>query len=150
MCYLYQRDDSDWFDAEMAKQEIEKGFLEYPRRTEIKFELAYVLNRFSNNESDKQRSHSLYESLLTTCSVSNYLLTAKYNYALQCRNGIGCEKDVDKAIYWLTNASMDRYHDAFVELIDIYNNEEGYQNNTQSGLWKNLLDEEEKNGGNQK
>lgn len=143
MCYMHQDYYEGLENGEKALEYVRKAIETFGRNEQLTFEEAFVLNAYARNQEDYKQSHSLYERLIKSESESGFSTTAKYNYALQCRLGNGCDKNIELAIYWLIRAAMHKYHDAYVKLIDIYENEEGYVSPSNAEVWKKLLNEVE-------
>lgn len=140
LSYMYQGYYKGLNDGKKALEFVHKAIERFGGNDQLTFEEAYVLDCYATTKEEYIKSHSLYKRLID--KNTGFGITAKYNYALQCRYGHGCKKDVGMAIYWLIKAINYDYRDAYTELIDIYENEDGYQSPASVIAWKKLLEEQ--------
>lgn len=107
-----------------------EGLISCKENTKLKFEIGYLLEKGIGCKVDNVASHKYYKSILDSENI-----VAKYNYALQCRQGRGCKQDIPEAIKYFTIAGEKNYLDAIDELIKIYSSGE-YKDNKLAKYWK--------------
>ena len=134
LSYLYNRDDCN---LKMSKEEIihllDEGLKLDFNNNRLNFEKAYLLDLY---DLDYKESHRYYRKVLD-CK-DGCCQTARYNYALQCLYGRGCEKNMAECLKWLIISAVNGYADSYKKLIEIYETEEGFINNTHVEVWKNI------------
>lgn len=135
MSYIHQNNNKGVEDKVKAFNYLLKGLINCKNTVPLIFELGYLLEKGIGCEADQHKSHMCYEAILDRkCSA-----VVHYNYALQCYQGRGCEKDIDKAIkHYEIAVSKSCYRDAIEDLIEIYSSEE-YKNEKRLEELKVLL-----------
>ena len=137
LSYIHQIDFKGVEDHKKAFQVLQEGILFCKENEKLKFELGYLLEKGIGCEVDNYMSHKCYESILHGGEkVSNY------NYALQCYQGRGCERDIKKAIVYFKVAAEQKYKDAIKCLIKIYSSEE-FKDAEQLKYYQSMIEEEE-------
>ena len=132
--YIYQIDYKGVEDHKKAFEVLLEGLIYCEQKDRLVFELGYLLEKGIGHEVDNYKSHKCYEAILSTKSKT-INATVNYNYALQCYQGRGCEKDVPKAIKYFEIAGEQNYPDAIEYLIEIYSSKE-YKNEERLKYYK--------------
>ena len=129
-------------NGQLALEYAEKGYEKFPKPAFIVFNLAWCLCEYGSSDDDKNRSHQLYESILndTNDRDGTVYLSARHNYAWQCQEGCGCEKDVSRAIYWNIRAFEKGHRGCADALANIYETEEGFINQEFADFWHQQYD----------
>ena len=115
LSYIYQNNSKGIEDQPRAFNALIEGLVSCEDNTKLRFEIGYLLEKGIGCKVDYVASHKYYKSILDSENV-----VAKYNYALQCRQGRGCKQDILEAIKYFTIAGEKKYPDAINELIQIY------------------------------
>ena len=121
-------------DYEMAFDYLIEGIINCKVSTLLIFDLAYAFEKGIGVQVDNVKSHKYYGVIVD----GNGEKVAKYNYAFQCYQGRGCEKDVRKAIKYFEESAGQGYKDAIRYLIQIYNSEE-YKDEAKYKYYKSQL-----------
>jgi len=117
LAYYYENKEYGELDIGKAIDLIKIGMEKCKDVKQLMFEFAYLLETQSEFE-DQYKAHAFYQMLLHTDFV-----VAQYNYALQCLQGRGCDKDIDLAIKWFTVSAEGNYVPAMEKLVGIYGDE---------------------------
>lgn len=112
---------------------ILKGLLDCGASDTLIFDLGVCYEFGYGVEKDEVRAHMYYGMILENDKVG------QYNYALQCYQGRGCEKDVERAIFYFEKSAKQNYKDAIEHLIEIYQSEE-YKNEEKYLFYKKQLE----------
>lgn len=140
---LYSKEHPDVPEnKELAIRYAEQGYRLFPEEAEIVFNYAWCLCVYSETEEEKELSHKLFESLLVIDSKEDHELSsiAKSNYAWQFENSQGCEKDIERAIYWYIRAYEEGFVKAAQSLVYIYQLIDGYVNEENARFWQEQYD----------
>ena len=125
-------------DHKAAMEIANLGCKACPRQSDIIFQLAWLKIEYGKTPTELEEGHALYGSLLCREDKEKFYMTARHNYAYQCQKGIGCQKDVEKAIFWYEKAYEAGYEDAAQDLINIYTNEVGFVNRDKARHWERI------------
>lgn len=136
MSYIHQDNDKGVEDHKKAFDVLLKGLINCKETVGIIFELGYLLENGIGCEKDNYKSHMCYEAILDRGSSA----VVHYNYALQCYQGRGCERDIPKAIkHYEIAVEKSKDFDAIEDLIEIYSLDE-YKNEKRVEELKKLLE----------
>ena len=130
-------------NGELALKYAKEGYELFPNQISIIFNYAWCLCLYAKKEEEKELSHKLFEGMLFVDRKEDREIStvAKYNFAYQLENGIGCDKDIDRAIYWYIKAFEEHFDNAALALAYIYQSYEGYINEDAANFWKEQYDE---------
>ena len=121
-------------DYKQAFDYLLLGTINCCRSNLLIFDLGYCYEKGIGVEVDNVRSHKYY-GMIVDCEGER---VTKYNYALQCYQGRGCEKDIQEAIKYFEQSASQGYKDAMRYLVEIYNSDE-YKNETKYQYYKSKL-----------
>lgn len=132
LSYIMQKPESIFYNKEKAFRLLEYSVGHDMYDTYTLFELGFLYNQGMHGEKDYFKSHLCYSLILDKNDV------AKYNYALQCMSGRGCEIDVDEAVKYFTLAALNGYKDAIRCLVEIYDSTGDRHNDELYNLWSDI------------
>lgn len=112
---------------------IIKGLIECGASDALIFDLGVCYEFGYGVDKDDVRAHMYYGMILDKDRVG------QYNYALQCYQGRGCEKDIEKAIIYFEKSAKQNYKDSIKKLIEIYQSKE-YKDEEKSAFYKKQLE----------
>lgn len=120
---LYEDNSRGLEDGKRAFEIIMEGLKCCNKYDELTFRAGYLFEAGIGCHVDHHRSHMLYSTILD----NDNQVTAKYNYALQCFYGRGCEKNINRAKKYFELAAKKGYKDA-IKYLEIIREEESKKN----------------------